>query len=545
MNLNKNIQQTSSSKKKSGIPVCSTCKRESEEIMLELEDRYYCSYDCMQQQHSTYLETLTFDSAITNCRHCNQETECEREFEGELFCSFDCVMEHQERISSLEEKEVNLSICASCKQMSELNYELEGNYYCSDECMREDMILINQVSILCELTGLEPHEIKNTISINNWSLDDFIQNIDSYLDAISNGSFIPTATTIAFNNAGVYNTLSKRLSSHKTSLGGKNFFGTVFEELHATKATISGTKTTVLGDNGVVDFIIVKADGTKVLGQAKAGYQTSYFDFNKYKGQTMVVDKGNTKLINRAKSAGMEVIESEVSLKQSKRLSDFMKLESQILRTSNATLTSKIYALNQAGISSAKVGGAAGAGFSIGANIVDVFSGEKDIADAGVAVARDTLIATGSSYAIGAAASTTIGVKVVGTASTAGSALATTAVGSTVVTGATTLTGAATAATTAVTSAVASSAIGVGVAGATTAVTTAATGVATAVAGTVVGTAVTGAAATVAGTAVGAATIAGAAAVGAAAVAAAPIVAVAAVAGGAFTIGRKIFQKKY
>ncbi|MGE7667174.1 hypothetical protein ACQKMN_15820 [Ureibacillus composti] len=437
-----------------------------------------------------------------------------------------------------------LSTCPCCKQESECLYEFEDQFYCSDKCVKEQMVLINQVSTLCNITGLDPIEVKETMSVNKWSLEDFTQNIDDYLDALSKGSSIPVATATAFKNAGVYNTLSNNLANYNTLRGGANGFkGFVFEELHAANATISGTPTTVLANNSVADFMIVRPDGTTVLGQAKAGYQNTYFDFQKYKGQTIVVDKGNTKLIQRAKSAGLDVIESEVSLKESKRLSDIMRLESQILRTSNASLTSKVYALNQAGVASAKTGGAAGAGFSIGSNIVEVFSGDKDLAEAGKAVARDTAIATASSYAIGVAAATPVGGAIVGTVTSAGTTLAGTAVGSSVVAGAGAITGAVTSAGAAVTGAVASSAVGVGVASAATAVTTAATGAATVVAGTAVGTAVTGAAAAAASTAVGGAAIVGATAIGAAAVAAAPVVAVAAVAGGAFALGRKLFGK--
>lgn len=437
-----------------------------------------------------------------------------------------------------------LSICPCCNDITQCTYELEGKFYCSEECTTEQIVLINEVSNVCKITGLEPIEVKEVLTVNNWSLDDFVKNIDAYVDAISLGASIPVATATAFKNAGVYNTLSRNLSLLNTNQGGANFKGFLFEHLHAANATVSGTPTTVLGDNGLADFLIVQKDGKTILGQAKAGYNNTYIDFQKYKGQTIVVDKGNSQLIKRANAAGLEVIESDVSLKQSKRLSDIMKLESQILRTSNATLTSKLYALNQAGVASAKSGGAAGAGFSIGSNIVDVFSGDKDLADAGKAVARDTAIATASGYVIGAAAATPVGTAIVGTVTSAGTALAGTAVGGTVVAGAGAVTGAVTAATTAVTGAVASSAVGVGVASAATAVTTAATSAATVAAGTAVGTAVTGAATAIAGTAAGGAAIAGAAAIGAAAVAAAPVVAVAAVAGGAFALGKKIFGRK-
>ncbi|BCG58757.1 hypothetical protein [Paenibacillus sp. URB8-2] len=436
-----------------------------------------------------------------------------------------------------------VTTCPCCNRLAECTHEFENQFYCSDNCVKEHMVFVNQVTTICKVTGLTPIEVKKTMSVNNWSLYDFTQSIDYCLDELSSDSSIPFAIGTAFKNAGVYNTLSKNLALLNTNRGGTNFKGFVFEHLHATNATVSRTPTTVIADNGIADFIIVQKDGTKVLGQAKAGYQNTGIDFQKYKGQTIVVDKGNTQLIKRAQATGLDVIESDISLKQCKSLSNIMKLESQILRTSNASLTSKLYALNQAGVASAKVGSAAGAGFSIGSNIVDVFSGDKNLNEATKAVARDTAIATASSYAIGVAAATPLGTAISGTVASTGAAIAGTSVGGAVVAGAGALTGLVTTATTAVTGAVASSAVGVGVASAATAVTTAATGAVTAVAGTAVGTAVTGLATAAAGTTVGAAAVAGATAIGAAAVAAAPVVAVAAVAGGLFALGKKIFGK--
>lgn len=416
----------------------------------------------------------------------------------------------------------SLTYCPCCNRLDECTHEFEGKLYCSDECVKEMMIMVNQVSTLCQYTGLNMEEIKNTMVTNHWTFDDFAQHVDTYNSALSQGASVPPAIITAFENADIFNKLSSNLTSYNTMRGGVNGFkGFVFEELHAVNATISGTPTTVLSNNGVADFLIVKTDGTRVLGQAKAGYGNTYIDFSKYQNQTLVVDSGNTQLIQRAKSAGLEVIESEVSLKQSTRLADIMRLESNILGTSNAKITSKLYSLNQAGLASAKTGGVVGAGFSIGSNIVEVFSGDRDLSEAGVAVVRDTAIATASSYAIGALASTSVGTAVTGAvgtaATTAGAAFASTAVGSTVVTGAGAIAGVATAATTAATGM------------ATGAITT----VATAAAGTAIG-----------GTAVGGAAIAGAAVVGTAAVAAAPFVLGAAAIGGAFAIGKKLFGKR-
>ncbi|MEK4078973.1 hypothetical protein [Solibacillus sp. FSL K6-1126] len=415
----------------------------------------------------------------------------------------------------------NLTNCPCCHHLTECIYEFEGNFYCSGECVKETMILVNKVSTLCRYTGLSIDEVKLTIDKNSWTLDAFAEHIDIYNSSKYQGSYVPTATITAFKNAGIYDKLYTNLAKYNTMRGGTGGFkGFVFEELHAAKATISGTPTKVLSNNSIADFLIINSDGTKVLGQAKAGYKNTYIDFTKYQGQTMVVDKGNTQLIQRAKSAGLELIESDVSLNQTTRLADIMKLESKILGTSNAKITSKIYSLNQAGLSSARTGGAAGAGFSIGTNIVEVFSGDKDLSEAGVAITRDTAVATASSYAIGALASTSVGAVVTGTVATAattvGTAIGSTAIGSSIMVGAGTIAGVATTAT----------------AAATTAATGVVTAAATAAAGTAIGS-----------TAVGGAAIAGAVAVGSAAVAAAPIVIGAAAVGGAFALGKKILGR--
>lgn len=425
---------------------------------------------------------------------------------------------------ALDSNTLVLKVCPNCTQLTDCHYVFENNAYCTNKCVKESMLFVHGVTTVCNFTGLGPLEIKKMMVVNEWSLDECVRTIDNYVEVISSGASVPVATMTAFKSAGVYNTLSRNLSAYNTLRGGANGFkGFVFEELHAAKATLSGTRTTVLSNNSVADFLIVQPNGTRVLGQAKAGYNNVYIDFKKYAGQTIVVDKGNTQLIQRAKNAGLSVIESDVSLKQSKSLAGLMRLESKILSTSAAPITSKLYSLNQAGLASARTGGAAGAGFSIGNNIVNVFSGDKDMGKAGVAIARDTAVATASSYAIGALASTSAGTAVVGGIATVGTTLAGTTVGTAVVAGAGAVSGAAVATTTAFTGAIATSAVG-----------TAVTAASTAMGGTVVGTAITGAAVAVSSTAVGAA-----------AIAAAPIVIGATIVGGAFAIGKKLFEKKY
>jgi len=97
-----------------------------------------------------------------------------------------------------------------------------------------------------------------------------------------------------------------------------------------------------------------------------------------------------------------------------------MKLESKITGNKNATIVPKMHSTGQiakqchkSGINSAKSGAAFGAGFSIGSNVIGLIDGEKEFEEVAVDIAKDTVIAAGTSYAIGAAgtaiASTDIG----------------------------------------------------------------------------------------------------------------------------------------
>ena len=188
-----------------------------------------------------------------------------------------------------------------------------------------------------------------------------------------------------------------------------------------------------------------------------------------------------------------------------------MQLESKITKNTNSTIVPKIHSAGKiakqchsSGVNAAKSGAAFSSGFSIGSNIVELIDGEKEFGEVVVDIAKDTVVAAGTSYVVGAA-STAIG-----------------------------------AAATAATTAVASTAVGGAAIGAATAATTAIAGTATAATTAVASTAIGGAAI---GAATAATTAIAGTAVGAAAIAAAPVVAAGAVIGGVFTLGKKIFGK--
>ncbi len=314
----------------------------------------------------------------------------------------------------------------------------------------------------------------------------------------------------------------ENLSSLNTMRGGiKGNKGFVAEELQAAEASSAGKATQTLNDNGVADLVYTGKNGHKYYQQMKVGYKPNQIDFSKYKGQTIVVDKGNPyfkEMVKEGKKHGVKVVEGSVTNEQAKNLSTAMQMETKITGAKTATVVPRAAAAHNAGLKAGKTGALYGAGFSLATNTVDVISGDKEVGEAAVDVAKDTAVSYGAGYAVGAAgsaiASTSIGASAIGAASSVGSAVAGTTVGGAII-------GAGTAATGAVVGAV--STVGSAVGGAAVAAT----------AGTAVGGAVAAG--------VGAAA-AGAAAVGAAAVAAAPVVAVGAAAGLIYKGFKRLFD---
>ena len=326
--------------------------------------------------------------------------------------------------------------------------------------------------------------------------------------------------------------------------------GFLFENLHAKELNYElskkGMKAIVIDNNGVADISIVDLKTNKLVEriQAKCGYERqSVGDFKRYidDGQTLVINKDADKLSRSLDNKGISYKKSNITDKEVSRMAKNMKKEGKYLNTKNAKVTSSIYKSKEilsnchnAGVNAAKAGACFGAGMSVGGNIVDVLCGDKDLGEASVDIAKDTVVAGVSGYVVGAAgtaiASTTAGTAVIGAATTAGAAIASTTVG-----------GAAVAAGTAVGGAVAAGGAAVG--GAVAAGLGAAGG-AVAAGGAAVGGAMSAVGLGAAGGAVaagGAAVAAGAAAVGAAAVAAAPVVAVGVAVGAIFSLGKKIF----
>lgn len=336
----------------------------------------------------------------------------------------------------------------------------------------------------------------------------------------------------AVRAADISSRFANGLENLNTARGGqKGLFGFVGEEMQAADASINGKMTYVINNNGAADLVYVGKNGHKYYQQVKLGYEKNFgqkINFAEYKGQTIVVDKGNpsfAKIKAEGAKHGVKVIEGNITKSEAQELARYMQQETAITGAKKAVIVPKVAAAHKAGLSTAKAGALYGAGFSMGSNLVDVACGDKEIGEA----AKDTAVSYAAGYALGAAgsavASTSAGAAMISGVSAAGTAVTSTTVGAALASGAT--------------------AAGATVAGAGAAATGAVVG-SVAAAGSAIGSA---AVAATAGTAIGgavaggvAATAAAGAAVGAAAVAAAPVVAVGTVVGLGYSLVRKLFD---
>jgi hypothetical protein len=414
------------------------------------------------------------------------------------------------------------------------------------------------------LTGLSKVDFSKLLEATGWTTEDALKNLEYAVKGTVESSYSKEAIVAGIKNAGLYDKMAENLSNLNTMRGGtKGFKGFVFEEMHATNATLNGQSTSVINNNGIADFKIINAKGKVSYGQAKVGCKTCNVDFTKYKGQSIVIDKGNTALIKKAKAAGCKVIESDVPAEEASRIAKQMQFESKVTGRSKSVVVPKAHSAigiakeaHNVGLKTAKTGAQFGGGFSLGSNVVDVICGDKEASEAAVDVAKDTVVSAGVGYATGVVATavgnTAVGGAAIALAEGVAASVASTAVGGSVVAAGTAAAGAigglgtaavtsTLAAGTAVGSTVAAAGTAVGTALASTTVGGAAIAASTAAGTAIAGTAV-GGAAIAAGTAATGAAVAAGAAVATAAVAAAPVVLVGAAIGGAFAIGRRIFR---
>lgn len=278
---------------------------------------------------------------------------------------------------------------------------------------------------LAYLTGLSEIQCKRLMVLNHMSGDEALEAIDIFMQSLNDEVAVPVEIAGCMRNAGIYAEMSSRLGTYNTMRGGvKGYGGFVFEEMHAADVAVKGTDIKVLGNNGAADFIVKDSTGHETLVQAKAGYKTNQIDWSKYKGQTIVVDKGNTALANEAKQAGLIVQESAIFKKQADVIGRAQQWESKITGCKKAPITGTVVGAHSAGLASVKLAGRVGVALKLGENIYDVISGNKDFEEAAADVIVDGAVMIGGAY-VGTAALTVAGTV----ASSATTALASTAVG--------------------------------------------------------------------------------------------------------------------
>lgn len=251
--------------------------------------------------------------------------------------------------------------------------------------------------------------------------------------------------------------VKKELGTLDLNRGGGNTSGFVFENLHVASKNAknikagSGNVLNVIDDNGIADFSVTDLNGNVMYQQAKMGYHGS----NKYKitgekygDQTLVVDKGNSELIDYGERIGLTVEESSISKKTADRMTAVMKKEGEIrsdLGLSNtAPITSNLYTVSQqmkhahgAGVKAAKGSAAFTAGVSFGKNMYELMEGNAALKDVVLDTGKDAAMAAGGAYVTGSAGylvSGAISQTAVGTVMTQASGLlVSTQIGSTIV----------------------------------------------------------------------------------------------------------------
>ena len=444
------------------LPTCAVCGKHMHEWLEKKDGTKYCSEACLEatlpkcsvcgkpihkgytdQKNRHYCSMACFEKTLPKCTVCGKPVNggCVDQ-EGHHFCSDECY-------------EKTLPKCAYCgKRLTRWIETENGEVFCNNDCL-EASKQKHQIEMespltdeeLAYLTGLTVSECRHFMDINHMNGDDALETIDIFMEALNDNVPVPVEVASCLYAAGIYTKMASRLNAYNTMRGGvKGYGGFVFEELHSADSTIKGLQTTVLGDNGVADFIVKDSSGKEILVQAKAGYKPHQIDWGKYQGQTIVVDKGNTALANEARSAGLQVQESAIFKKEANIVARAQQLESKLTGSKNAPIVGTATGAHYAGVASAKLAARVGVSMKLGENIYDFLSGHKDFSEAASDVLVDGVVIVGSAYFGGAAltmagtaasmlAGTTAGVAITGAAAGVTTAIGATAAGSAIVTG--------------------------------------------------------------------------------------------------------------
>ncbi len=262
---------------------------------------------------------------------------------------------------------------------------------------------------LSYLTGLSEEKCEHFMAVNNMNGDEALKVIDIFMQSLNDHVRVPIEVAGCMNNAGIYTEMARRLNAYNTMRGGvKGYCGFVFEEMHAANAATKGVNISVLGDNGIADFIVKDSSGHETFQQAKAGYKPHQIDWSKYEGQSIIVDKGNTVIASEARSAGLQVEESEIFKRQADVVARAQQLESKITGQKSAPIVGTMVSAHNAGLASAKLAARVGVSMKLGENIYDVLCGNKDFEDATADVIVDGAVLMGGAY-LGTAAFTAAG----------------------------------------------------------------------------------------------------------------------------------------
>ena len=484
------------------LPKCAACGNSMKDGYYELEGRKYCSEDCMDtvrpkckicgkpvregirdKKGNLYCSATCREVDLPICKVCGQRVRGGYELEDGSFCCSDSCLEtvlprcyvcgkpvnggfsdRDNHIFCSEECfEDTLPTCKHCgKKMHKWIVTQDGQTFCNSDCYDSykdslpeiDMNRTLSAEELAFLTGLTKDDCRHFMETNHIDGDQALRIIDVYMDAQNRKLEVPVTIASYLKNGDIYIKLAEHLSDYNTMRGGvKGYGGFVFEELHAASEASSGVSIEVLGNNGPADFLVKDASGRVTYVQAKAGYKPGQIDWEKYRGQIIVVDKGNTALAEDARRAGLIVQESEVYKMEADVVARMQQIESDLLGKVNAPITAHVYSAHQAGLASAKFAAQIGVALNVGKNICDLLEGEKNFKDAtkdivcnGVKIAGNayvgsmamTLAQSGANYLAGTIVGTAakgIAVSAMGTVSSAVAGTVVGAAGSTIVGG--------------------------------------------------------------------------------------------------------------
>ncbi|MDM8534167.1 hypothetical protein QUF55_05605 [Clostridiaceae bacterium HSG29] len=448
-------------------PKCSICGKPVKSGYKDNEGNCYCSDDCyeislptcsvcgkpmhngFQNSMGMFCSEICFNSVLPKCSVCGKPVNGGYTDKlGHYYCSDKCY-------------EQSLPKCNYCgKHIKEWVETSDGIKYCDEQCY-ENNREHSQVKIemktaltadeLAYLTGLSSNECQHFMTVNNMDGDEALEAIDIFMQSLNENIAVPLEIASCMNNAGIYSKMSSRLGAYNTMRGGvKGYGGFVFEEMHAADVATKGVNIKVLGNNGIADFIVKDSSGKEILVQAKAGYKPNQINWSKYKGQTIVVDKGNTVIANEARAAGLTVQESSIFKKQADIVARAQQWESKVTGKITAPLTGAVSSAHYAGMASAKLAARVGVSMKLGENIYDVISGEKDFSDAALDIVTDGVVLVGGAYVGGAAltfagtavtstatmiAGTSVGAAFTGAVGTAATVASSTAIGGAIVAG--------------------------------------------------------------------------------------------------------------